>query len=408
LSVGSDIAGLDRDDPLAGYRDRFVLPEGLIYLDGNSLGPAPKEAACDLATAVGQEWSRDLIASWTKAGWFELPSTLGARLAPLIGADGDEVLVCDGVSVNLHKCLHAALNLRPDRAVMVAEEGGFPTDLYIAQGLGDMTMRLEGRDGAGLEELIDGDVAVVLVNHVDYKTAAVRDMAALTARAHEAGALVIWDLCHSAGVMPIGLDETAADFAVGCTYKYLNGGPGAPGFLFAARRHHDDLRQPLTGWWGHADPFAFAPDYRRAPGIKAMLTGTQPILSMRALVTALDLYDGLDLAVVRAKSMALTDLFVRLVEDRCAGLGLEVVGPADAAARGSHVSLRHADGYAIMQALIARGVVGDFRAPDLMRFGLAPLYLRYRDVADAVDVLRDVLVTDAWRDPAFSRRSAVT
>ncbi|MBT6511128.1 MAG: kynureninase [Rhodospirillaceae bacterium] len=410
--AAADIDALDRDAPLAGLRDRFVLPEGLIYLDGNSLGPAPREVAGDLAGVVTQEWSNDLIASWNKAHWFELPQTLGTRLAPLIGAAGDEVLVCDGVSVNLYKCLHAALALRPERHVVVAEQAGFPTDLYILDGLGaqrtDLSLRLEGRDGDRLEDLIDEQVAVVLVNHVDYKTAALRDMAALTARAHEAGAIVVWDLCHSAGVIPVELDACEADFAVGCTYKYLNGGPGSPGFIYVARRHHEHLRQPLTGWWGHAEPFAFDSDYRPAPGIKAMLTGTQPILSMRALVAALAACDRVDMAQVRAKSMALTDLFITLVDEHCDGLGLELASPRDAALRGSHVSFAHEGGFAVMQALIACGVVGDFRAPDLLRFGLAPLYIRYRDVADAVEALRDILVSQSWRDPAFSGRSGVT
>jgi kynureninase len=407
-----DIAALDRDDPLARFRERFVVPEGLIYLDGNSLGAAPRAVAGDLAGAVTGEWSQDLIASWNKAGWFALPQTLGARLAPVIGAQEDETVFCDNVSINLFKCLSAALAMRSDRRVVVAEEGGFPTDLYIADGVrgqhGDLTLRLEGRDGATLEELIDEDVAVVLINHVDYKTARRRDMAALTRLVHDKGALVIWDLCHSAGVMPIDLNGCGSDFAVGCSYKYLNGGPGAPAFVSVARRHHKDLRQPLTGWWSHADPFAFSPDYERAPGIKAMLTGTQPILSMRAIVAALDALVGVDLATVREKSKALTNLFIALIEERCGGHGLELASPREAEQRGSHVSWRHENGFAITQALIARGVVGDFRAPDILRFGFAPLYLRFGDVADAVDRLRDILESGAWRNPAYARRSSVT
>lgn len=410
--TASDIAALDRDDPLAGFRERFVVPDGLIYLDGNSLGPAPVSVAGDLARVVAQEWSQDLIASWNGAGWFALPQTLGNWFAPMIGAAKDEVVFCDNVSINLFKCLHAALNMRPERTVVVAEQGGFPTDLYMVDGVqgqrAGMTLRLEGRDGDTLEALIDEDVAVVLINHVDYKSAVRRDMADLTQLAHDKGALVIWDLCHSAGVMPIDLNGCGSDFAVGCSYKYLNAGPGAPAFLHVAKRHHNVLRQPLTGWWSHAEPFAFSPDYERSPGIKAMLTGTQPILSMRAIVAALDALEGVDLSVVRAKSEALTDLFIALVDERCAGHGLELVTPRDAAIRGSHVSWRHEHGYAISQALVARGVVGDFRAPDIMRFGLAPLYLRYRNVADAVEHLRDILETGVWLDPAYARRSLVT
>ena len=407
-----EILARDADDPLGHARERFHLPAGLIYLDGNSLGPAPLAVFSELQHAVAGEWAGDLIASWNKAGWFALPQTLGARLAPLIGAGGDEVVVCDTVSINLFKCLHAALALRPDRHAVVAEQAGFPTDLYIASGVGrtrpDLAMRLQGRDGDTLEDLIDGDTAVVLVNQVDYRSGALRDMAALTARAHAAGALILWDLCHSAGVMPIALDACGADFAVGCSYKYLNGGPGAPGFLYVARAHHDGLRQPLSGWWSHADPFAFSPDYVAAPGIAAMLTGTQPILSMRALVAALDAFDGIDMAAVRQKSMALTDLFIALVEERCPDSGLALATPRDAAGRGSQVSFRHDQGYAVMQALIARGVVGDFRAPDILRFGFAPLYIGFADVWNAVEVLRDVLDSGAWRDPAFARRSGVT
>jgi len=407
-----EILARDADDPLGRLRERFHLPDGLIYLDGNSLGPAPLSVFAELQKAIAGEWAGDLIASWNKAGWFALPQTLGARLAPLIGAGPDEVLVCDTVSINLFKCLHAALALRPERHAVVAEQAGFPTDLYIASGVGstrpDLTQRLQGRDGDSLEELIDGDTAVVLVNHVDYRTGALRDMTALTDRAHEAGALILWDLCHSAGVMPVALADCDADFAVGCNYKYLNGGPGAPGFLYVARAHHNGLSQPLTGWWSHADPFAFSPDYVAAPGIAAMLTGTQPILSMRAIVAALDAFDGVDMAAVRAKSMALTDLFVALVEERCAGAGLELAAPRDATRRGSQVSFRHEQGYAVMQALIARGVVGDFRAPDILRFGFAPLYIGFADVWNAVEVLRNVLETQAWRDPAYARRSGVT
>ena len=407
-----DILARDADDPLASARERFHIPEGLIYLDGNSLGPAPVSVFAELQEAIVREWAGDLIASWNRAGWFALPRTLGARLARLVGAGEDEVVVCDTVSINLFKCLHAALALRPGRNAIVAEEAGFPTDLYIASGVArtrpGLALRLEGRDGAALEDLIDEDTAVVMVNHVDYRTGALRDMAALTRRAHDAGALVLWDLCHSAGVMPVDLGGCGADFAVGCSYKYLNGGPGAPGFLHVARVHHGALVQPLTGWWSHAEPFAFSSGYAPAPGIAAMLTGTQPILSMRAMTAALDAFEGVDLVAVRQKSMALTDLFIDLVEERCAGFGLELAAPRKAEDRGSQVSFRHADGYAIMQALIARGVVGDFRAPDILRFGFAPLYIGYGDVWNAVEVLRRVLETQAWRDPAYALRSGVT
>lgn len=413
MSLSSeDTDRMDREDPLAAVRARFHLRPGLIYLDGNSLGPAPKTALTAVEQSLHQEWADQLITSWNQAGWFDLPVTLGAKLAGLLGAEPDEAVVCDSTTVNLYKTLNAALALRGERSVVVAEGDSFPTDLYILEGLRalrpGLTIRLEGRDAPQIEDLIDREVAVVLANQVDYRSGALRDMSALTRRAHQAGALIIWDLCHSAGVLPIDLNGCQADFAVGCGYKYLNGGPGAPAFVYAARRHHGAIEQPLTGWWGHSEPFAFEAGFRRAAGIRGFLCGTQPILSLRALKPALDLYDGLDLQVIRAKSMALTDLFIALVEDRCAGHGLTLASPRQAEARGSHVAFRHDQGYAIVQALIARDVIGDFRAPDILRFGFAPLYIGYRDVWDAVDRLHAILESGAWRAPAFSKVAAVT
>lgn len=408
----NDILDLDRDDPLAPMRERFHLPDGLIYLDGNSLGPAPKAVFTEMERAVREEWAGGLITSWNEAGWFDLPRTLGAGIARLVGAEADEVVVSDSTSINLHKALQAALALRPGRRAIVAEEAGFPTDLYIAQGIlslrPDLALRLEGRDGAAIETLIDGDTALVLANQVDYRSGALRDMAALTARAHEKGAVIVWDLCHSAGVIPIALDACDADFAVGCTYKYLNGGPGAPAFIYAARRHHGSIRQPLTGWWGHRQPFAFTPGFAADGGVGAFLCGTQPILSMRALVPALALFEDVEIAAIRDKSMRMTDLFIRLVEERCGGHGLVLASPRDASARGSQVALRHPDGYAVMRALIERRVIGDFRAPDILRFGFAPLYVRYEDVWMAVETLREVLESGVWREPRFAVRAAVT
>jgi kynureninase len=300
--------------------------------------------------------------------------------------------------------------LRPDRKVILAERDSFPTDLYMAEGAAasrGAELRLVANE-ATLGSVMDGGTAVVLINHVDYRTGALRDMAALTAQVHASGAVVVWDLCHSAGALPIALDAARADFAVGCTYKYLNGGPGAPAFIFAASRHHDRLVQPLSGWWAHAEPFAMESAYRPARGIRRLLCGTQPILSLSALRAALDVFDAVDLAELRAKSVALTDLFIALVEPLCRDLGLDIVTPRASALRGSHVAVRHAHAYEVMQALIARGVIGDFRAPDIMRFGFAPLYLRYRDVLEAASSLGDVLRSEAWRDPKFSARAAVT
>lgn len=398
----------DAADPLAGFRSRFRLPPGVIYLDGNSLGAAPDAALDALDEAARHEWAGQLIASWNTAGWFDLPVRLGDRIAPLIGADAGEVVVCDTTSINIFKALHAGLSLRPDRRVIVAEAGSFPTDLYVAQGVcasrPGTELRLEGVDAPEIEALIGPDVAVVLVNQVDYRTGRMRDVAALTAQAHAAGAVIVWDLCHSAGVMPVGLNAAGADLAVGCTYKYLNGGPGSPAYVYCARRHQDRVSQPLSGWWGHAQPFAFDRGYVPDAGIRRFLCGTQPVLSLRAMEAGLIVAGEADPGAVREKSLGLTGRFMTLA-GRIGGLGL--LTPQDAT-RGSQVALTHAHGYAVMQALIARGVVGDFRAPDILRFGFAPLYLRHVDVVRAARTLEQVLATGAWDHPHYRTRAAVT
>jgi len=408
----ASIATLDQHDPLRSKRDAFLLPEGVIYLDGNSLGPVPKAALRELKIAAEQEWGEGLIRSWNKAGWFDLPGTLGDRIARLIGAAPGETVITDTASINVYKALHAGLNLRPDRSAVVAEGSGFPTDIYMIEGVAsvrpDMRIRLEGVDGPRIEDLIDDDVAVVLVNHVDYRTGMLRDMSALTGRIHEAGAIAIWDLCHSAGVLKVDLNANGADFAVGCTYKYLNGGPGAPAFVFAARRHHGKFSQPLTGWWGHARPFAFDRSFRPGDGIRPMLCGTQPILSMRALAGALEVWEDVDLDQVREKSVRLTDLFIALVEEGCGSFGVTLAAPRERTTRGSQVSFRHPHGYEIMQALIDQGVIGDFRSPDFMRFGFAPLYLSYTDVYVAATILHDILANGTWRASRFANRLTVT
>ena len=408
----ASIATLDQHDPLRHKRDAFLLPNGVIYLDGNSLGPVPKAALRELKIAAEQEWGEDLIRSWNGAGWFDLPGTLGDQIARLIGAAPGETVITDTVSINIYKAIHAGLNLRLGRSVVVAEGSGFPTDIYMIEGVAsvrpNMCMRLEGVHGPRIEDLIGDDVAVVLVNHVDYRTGVLRDMAALTSRIHEAGAIAIWDLCHSAGVLKVELNANGADFAVGCTYKYLNGGPGAPAFVFAARRHHGKLSQPLTGWWGHASPFAFDRSFRPGDGIRSMLCGTQPILSMRALAGALEVWNDVELDQVREKSLRLTDLFITLVEESCGPFGVTVAAPSERTMRGSQVSLRHPHGYEIMQALIAQGVIGDFRSPDFMRFGFAPLYLSYADIYAAATVLNDILANGTWRASRFANRAAVT
>ncbi len=397
---------LDKADPLAHLRQAFFLPEGVIYLDGNSLGAMPKAALENVQAATGQEWATDLITSWNKAGWFDLPTRYGDKLAPVIGAGKGEVVVCDSTSINLYKALFAGLGLRPGRRVILAEKSSFPTDLYMVEGVLAARPGLEMRLVEDLMAAIDDTVAVVLVNHVDYRSGQVAAVEDLTARAHAAGAVVIWDLCHSAGVLPVGLNAAKADLAVGCTYKYLNGGPGAPAFIYCAERHLPHIRQPLSGWWGHAAPFAFDTGYAPDAGIRKFLCGTQPILSFRALEAGLELISGLDMALVRAKNQSLTSLFIELVEARLPTLKLAT--PRDAAKRGAQVSFTHPGAYPIIQALIAEGVIGDFRMPDVLRFGFSPLYLSHGDVVRAVDILQEIMESETWKQPRFQSRAAVT
>ena len=407
----AEVAALDAADPLAPFRDAFHVPEGLIYLDGNSLGVLPRATPARLAEVVAGEWGTGLIRSWNAAGWIDAPARVGGKIAPLVGARPHEVLVADSTSVNLHKLIVAALEARPERTVVLSEPGNFPTDLYMVESAvralgGGRRLALVPRDR--LLDAIDGDTALVLLTHAHYKTGELWDMPAVTARAHAAGALVLFDLSHSAGAFPVHLDDAGVDLAVGCGYKFLNGGPGAPAFLFVAERHQAALQTPLGGWLGHARPFAFTDAYEPAPGIARFQCGTPPILSLAALEVGVDLARTADLAQVARKSRAMADLFMARVEARCARFGVTRVGPAPGQPRGSQVSFRHPEAYAIVQALIARGVIGDFRAPDIMRFGLTPLYLRYADVARAVDRLEEVLATEAWRDPAYAVRAAVT
>ncbi|WP_173931872.1 kynureninase [Chelativorans sp. Marseille-P2723] len=403
---------MDSADPLRALRHEFSLPEGIVYLDGNSLGPASHSVLADLESAARKEWAEGLIRSWNGAGWFTLPLTLGDCIGRLVGAAPGQTAVCDTTSINIYKALHAAMVLRPGRPVIVAEGDSFPTDLYVAEGVvsthNGASLRLEGVDAPTIEELIDDQVAAVLVNHVNYRTGALRDMTALTRRAHEAGALTVWDLCHSAGALPVELDKAEADLAVGCTYKYLNGGPGAPAFIYVAQRHHAQAQQPLSGWWGHARPFAFEQSFSGAEGIAKFQCGTQPILSLRALKAALDIWDGVDMELVRQKSIALTDLFIGLVEARCSAFGLTLESPREGHRRGSQVAFAHQNAYEIMQALIFCGVIGDFRAPSTLRFGFSPLYIGFADVWHAVEVLEEVLRTGLWKEARFAHRTMVT
>ncbi len=407
---------LDSADPLAAFRERFELPAGVIYLDGNSLGALPRATAAHIQDVVTREWGVGLIRSWNDAGWFDKPRALGDRIAPLIGALPGEVVMGDSTSVSLFQVAIAATRLRPGRNVIVSEGGSFPTDLYMLESVqellggadGALERRLIHDDGPTLDDVLDESVAIVVLTHVNYRTGRMYDMAEVTRRVHAAGALMVWDLCHSVGAVPVDLNAAQADFAIGCSYKYLNGGPGAPSFIWVAERHQNDARPPLTGWHGHARPFDFGVDYAPADGITRFRVGTPPLLSMAGLEASLNLWDEVDFAQVRAKSLALTDLFISLVETRLAPWGVEVVTPREHAVRGSQVALRVDHGYPIMQALIERGVIGDFRAPDLMRFGFAPLYVSYADVWDAVGILEDILASESWRAERFSRRGAVT
>lgn len=403
---------LDTSDPLAHCRARFDLPNELIYLDGNSLGALVKSVAPRMAKAVQTEWAHGLIRSWNDAGWYPAPLRVGNRIAQLIGAESGEVAVCDSISVNLFKVLVAALRLRAGRKIILSEEGNFPTDRYIASGVAEI-MQAElvcVAPDAMVDTIaqLGEHLAVVTLTHVNYKTGRVYDMAAITAAAHRVGALVNWDLAHSAGTLPVALNQCQADFAVGCGYKYLNGGPGSPAFVFAARRHHASMQQPITGWHGHARPFEFSEHYEPHAGIDRMLVGTAPQLSLIALEEALTAFDGVDLHVLRRKGSALGDLFIQLLEQELPDSGFTLACPRQAEQRGSQVSFHHAEGYAIMQALIARGVIGDFRAPDILRFGFAGLYVRYTDVWNAVAALKQVMSTRAWDTPAFTTRKAVT
>ncbi|MEC8110728.1 MAG: kynureninase [Pseudomonadota bacterium] len=403
----------DAEDRLAPHRDAFALPDGVIYLDGNSLGALPRNVAARVASTLEREWGHGLIRSWNEAGWIDLPARVGARIAPLIGADPACVVAADSTTVNLFKTVSAALALRPDRRRIVTETRNFPTDNYIAEGVirqcGGRHELVHAADADAVIDCLDADTAVLMLSHVNYRDGAVHDMAGLTRVAHEAGALVIWDLAHSAGVLPLDLAGCDVDFAVGCGYKFLNGGPGAPAFLYAAERHHGGFAQPLSGWFGHADPFGFDPHYRPAGDITQYLCGTPPVISMVALEAALELWDKVDLRDVHAKSQALTDFFIELVEARCAGHGLTLVSPRDAARRSAQVSLSHPTaGYAIISALIADGVIGDFRAPNILRFGFAPLYTRFADVWHAVDRLAAILDGRLWDRPEFHARRTVT
>ncbi|MEO7057391.1 MAG: kynureninase [Caldimonas sp.] len=438
IASREDCAARDLADPLRALRDEFVLPEGLVYLDGNSLGALPRRTAARVAEVATREWGEGLIRSWNSAGWIHLAGRIGDKIAPLIGAGPGEVSVGDSTSVNLYKALNAAVAMQkadaPQRRVILSERGNFPTDLYMAESVAAASgMKLQLVPAAAdLLDQLTNDVAVLMLTHVDYRSGRVHRMAETTRTAQAAGALAIWDLAHSAGAVPVDLNGAGADFAVGCGYKYLNGGPGAPAFVWANARHtermdREQMRQPLSGWLGHAAPFDFAPNYQPAAGIGRFVCGTPPVLAMAALECGVDVFALADrlggMAALRQKSIALTTLFIDRVESLCEGQGLELVTPREPAERGSQVSFAHVEAFAVMQALIERGVIGDFRAGqpatdgahadasltvDLLRFGFTPLYTRFVDAWDAAAQLHDVLRSEAWRSDRFSQRSAVT
>ena len=412
----TECQALDASDVLAYLREYFSLPDGVIYLDGNSLGARPKAALQRAQNIIAEEWGNDLIRSWNKAGWFDMPSRLGNKLASLIGAKAEEVVVTDTTSINLFKVLAAAIDIqakladKAQRRIIVSERSNFPTDIYMAEGLMQWldrgyTLRLIDTPEE-LPQAIDTDTAVVMLTHVNYRTGYLHDMATLSAHAHEQGALIVWDLCHSVGAVPLDLHRDEADFAVGCTYKYLNGGPGAPAFVWVTPRHQEAFRHPLSGWWGHTSPFDMQPAFTPTPGIRRALCGTQPIVSLALVECGLDIFTQTNMEAIRSKSLALTDLFIKLVEERCGHHPLHLVTPREHARRGSQVGFAHTHGYPVMQALIARGVIGDYREPGIIRFGLTPLYTRFVDVWDAVDVLADIL--DHEKYSVHTTRDAVT
>lgn len=404
---------LDQQDPLAALRDEFILPDGVIYLDGNSLGARPKASLQRAQEVIAQEWGTDLIKSWNKAGWFDLPSTLGNQLAPLIGAQAEEVVVTDSTSINLFKAISAALQIQSgdtQRKVIITERSNFPTDIYMAEGITrwlDRGYQIQLIDTPEeLPQVINEKTALVMLTHVNYRTGYLHDMRAVTALIHQHGALALWDLAHSAGAVPVELNAAQADFAVGCTYKYLNGGPGAPAFIWVPQRHQAAFQHPLSGWWGHASPFAMQPHFEPTSSIRRALCGTQPMVSLALVGCGLDIFGKTTMQAIREKSLALTDLFIELVESQCAAHPLELVTPRSHQQRGSQASFHHPHAYAIIQALIERGVIGDYREPGIMRFGFTPLYVRYVDVWDAVASLRDILDREDY--DLHAKRHAVT
>ena len=410
--TNTDANELDRQDPLASKRKEFILPDDVVYLDGNSLGPLSIKAKERAAEVVNQQWGSDLITSWNKHQWIDLPQQVGSKIARLIGAEPHEVICCDSTSINLFKVLSLALKLNPDRTKILSQTDNFPTDLYMAEGLQDLLgqsrCELVHTSAEHISENLNDDVAVLFLTQVNFRTGAIHDIEELTQQAHEKGILVIWDLAHSAGVIPLDLTNWGVDFAIGCGYKYLNGGPGAPAFVYAATKYHTTLMQPLTGWMGHAQPFAFSPSYAPAQNMKQFLSGTPTIVSMSILDAALDVYRDLDIEQIRTKSLTMTEYFATQISTGEVFKELAPVSPMAESERGSQLSFQHPDAYAICQAWIDAGVIADFRDPDILRVGFAPLYLSYADLDIALHKLAEILVNKTYLRDQFQQRKAVT
>ena len=402
---------LDQQDPLAALRDNFFLPEDIINMDGNSLGALPKSTMQRMQTAIQEEWGTGLIRSWSTAGWFESPTRIGDKIAPLIGANSGEVLVADTTSVNLFKALAAALSINKDRSIILSETGNFPTDLYMMQGISAFSKGSIQSKIVAPEAILDSlseEVAVLLLTHVHYKTAYIKDMQHLTQKAHEKGVLVVWDLSHSVGSIEVDLKEAQADFAVGCGYKFLNGGPGAPAFIFVAQRHQLQANCVLSGWMGHQDPFAFTDDYVPANSIERFRCGTPVMLGMIALENGIDVFQQASMADLRKKAIQLSELFIALMAQECGTYGFTLASPADATKRAGHVAFRHSNGHEIYQAIKRKNIISDFRTPAILRFGITPMYTRFEDIYQAVLIIKEVMETKAWDKVEYRVRTAIT
>lgn len=406
-----DVLQLDRDDPLKEHKAKFYLPDGIIYMDGNSLGALPRLTKEVVNNTVEKEWGDGLITSWLGADWVGSPERVGNKIASFVGAEKGEITVCDSTSVNLFKALTSALQVNNKRNVILSESGNFPTDLYIMDGIKSFSRGAVENVIVDPQKVLDAlneDVAVLLLTQVHYKTGLIRDMAEITKKAQDVGALVVWDLSHSAGSIPLNLNECNVDFAIGCGYKFLNGGPGAPAFLFAAKRHHSECHPVLSGWFGHAKPFAFTDDYSAATDVRMFLCGTPPVLGLKALEIGVDIFCSVDINQLRNKANKLGSTFIDLLNEKCEPYGFDIISPTNDNLRGGHVSICHKNGYAIMQAIKEKGLIGDFRAPDVLRFGITPLYMTYENIYDAVDIISDVMKTDAWNKPEYMTQAEVT